>query len=200
MPQKPFDPFEFPYHIVAECASLWTRRGRQPFGGLGQGGQSHRNMEPVEQMIGLRAEVELEIPDRLAPIGEKLDLLVHLQALGLKKVEEAALGLLVIRLYKGKTFTRGRSVFVVPSEREDTLAGNHLEPALRTALGFDIAAINTDRQRPIGDRQRTPVAWTPFDKGAVLVTQSVLDAFRQREDVVANGDGLQGFVERQHVL
>jgi len=36
MPQKPLDPFEFPHHIVAECAPLWTRRGRQPFGGLRQ--------------------------------------------------------------------------------------------------------------------------------------------------------------------
>ena len=39
----------------------------------------------------LRAEVELEIPDRLAPIGEELDLLVHLEALGLEELEEAAL-------------------------------------------------------------------------------------------------------------
>jgi hypothetical protein len=60
------------------------------------------NMEPVEQVLGLRAEVELEIPDCLAPIGEKLDLLVHLEALGLEEFEEAALRFLIISLYKGE--------------------------------------------------------------------------------------------------
>ena len=61
-------------------------------------------MEPVEQMLGLRAQVELEIPDRVAPIGEKLDLLVHLEALGLEEFEEAALRFLVIGLHEGKAF------------------------------------------------------------------------------------------------
>jgi hypothetical protein len=61
-------------------------------------------MEPVEQMIGFRAQVELEISDRLAPIGEKLDLLVHLETLGLEELKEAALRFLIIGLYKGKAF------------------------------------------------------------------------------------------------
>src|SRR4030095_6891798 len=104
-------------------------------------------MEPVEQMLGLRAQVELEIPDRLAPIGEKLDLLVHLEALRLEEFEEAALRLLVIGLHEGKAFARRCGLFVIPSEREDALTGNHLEPALLTALRFDVAAIDPDGQR-----------------------------------------------------
>ncbi len=64
-------------------------------------------------------------------------------------------------------------MFVVPSEREDALPGNHLEPALLTALRFDVAAIDPDRQRPIGHRQRLPVTWAPVDKGALLVAQGV---------------------------
>ena len=61
-------------------------------------------VKPVEQMVGFRAQVELEIPDRVAPIGEKLDLLVHLETLRLEEFEEAALGFLIIGLYEGKTF------------------------------------------------------------------------------------------------
>jgi len=34
----------------------------------------------------------------------------------------------------------------------------------------------------------------------MFLTQRVLEPFGQREDVVANRDGLQGFVERQHVV
>jgi hypothetical protein len=130
--------------------------------------------EPVEQVFRFRAQIALEIPDGVAPIGEKLDLLVQLQALGLQELKEAPLGFLVIGLHEGKAFARGCGVFVVPSERQDALAGNHLEPTLLAPLGFDIAAIDTDRERPIGDRQRAPVAWTSFDKRDVLVAQGVL--------------------------
>ena len=91
-------------------------------------------------------------------------------------------------------------MFVVPSEREDALPGNDLEPPVLAALRFDVAAINTHRQRPIRDGQRAPVTWAPVDKGAALVAQGILSAFRQCEDVVANRDSLQGFVERQDVL
>ena len=62
------------------------------------------NVEPIEQMLRLRAQVELEIPDRVAPIGQKLDLLIHLEALRLEKLKETALGFLIIGLHEGKTF------------------------------------------------------------------------------------------------
>src|SRR5258705_9333217 len=88
MPQNPCDPFELPHHIVAECAPLRTRRGWQPFGRLCQSRQSHGEMEPVEQMLGFRTQGELEVAGRVTPIGEKLDLLVHLETLGLEEVEE----------------------------------------------------------------------------------------------------------------
>ena len=55
-------------------------------------------MEPVKQVIRFRTEIALHVADRVASIGEKLDLLVHLETLGLEQLEEPAFGLLVIDL------------------------------------------------------------------------------------------------------
>ena len=60
-------------------------------------------MEPIEQMLGLGIEIELEIAHGVAAIGEKRDLLVQLVALGLEHLEEPAFGFLVIGLDEGKT-------------------------------------------------------------------------------------------------
>src|SRR5438128_11037919 len=48
------------------------------------------------------------------------------------------------------------------------------------------ASALTHRQRSIRDGQRAPVAGTPFDKRDMLVTQRVLEPFRQSEYVVTN--------------
>ncbi len=44
-------------------------------------------MEPVKQVIRFRTEIALHVADRVASIGEKLDLLVHLETLGLEQLE-----------------------------------------------------------------------------------------------------------------
>src|SRR5512145_3356795 len=103
-------------------------------------------MEPIEQVLCFGTEIELNVSHRVAAVGEKLDLLVHLQALRLQELKEAPLGFLIISLHEGKAFARRCGVFVVPSERQDALARNDLEPSLLAALRFDVATINTDCQ------------------------------------------------------
>src|SRR5437660_6195966 len=151
-------------------------------------------------MLRFRAQVKLQIPYGVAPIGEKLDLLVHLQALGVEEFKEAPLGFLIIGLDEGKAFAGGCGGFVVSSECEDALAGNHLEPPLLATLRFHVAAIDPDCQRTIGYGQGAPVPWTSFDKGHMLLTERVLKPFSQLQDMIANRDGLQGFVEREDAL
>jgi hypothetical protein len=53
-------------------------------------------------MIGFRTQIELQITDRIAAIGEKLDLLIGLHSMRLSVLEEPAPGLVVISLDKGK--------------------------------------------------------------------------------------------------
>jgi len=40
----------------------------------------------------------LHVADGVASVGEKLDLLVHLEPLGLEQLEQSAFGLFIIRL------------------------------------------------------------------------------------------------------
>jgi hypothetical protein len=86
------------------------------------------HVEPIEQVLGLGIEIQLEVTDGVAPIGEKRDLLIQLMALGLEHLKEPALRFLVIRLDEGKTLAgdRRRGLFA-PVKGEEALARNHLE-------------------------------------------------------------------------
>src|SRR5712691_7926306 len=107
------------------------------------------HMKPIEQMLGLRIEVELEVAYGITAIGQKRDLLVQLVALGLEHLEEAAFGFLVIGLDESKTLAGDWRFDLFPSvKREETLARDHLKATL-LPLGFHVAAVNADRQRPV---------------------------------------------------
>src|SRR5205085_694157 len=90
-------------------------------------GQAHREMKPIEEMLGLWVEIQLEISDRIAAIREKRELLVHLMALRLQHLEQAPFRFRIESLHKPKALA-GRNIFrVLPSEGEDTLADNDFE-------------------------------------------------------------------------
>ena len=152
MPEKPFEAFELlgdrGPHLVRHLlipGGLW-----QAFGGLLHHGQAHRDMEPIEQMLGLGIEVELEVAHGVAAIGEKGDLLVELVALRLEHLEEPAFGFLVIGLHEGKTLAGDRLLGLFPAVKgQETLARDHLEAAL-LPLRFHVAAIDPHGQRAIG--------------------------------------------------
>src|SRR5215831_20384778 len=100
-------------------------------------------MEPIEEVICLRTEIELHIADGVAPIGEKLDLLVHLETLGLEQLEQPALWLLVVRLDKGKALAGRGGVVFAASERQDALPCDDFKPPLLHPLRLDVPAVNT---------------------------------------------------------
>src|SRR6266567_2340561 len=55
----------------------------QAFGGLVHDGEAHGHMKPIEQVLSLGIEIELEVTHGVATIREKRDLLIELVALGL---------------------------------------------------------------------------------------------------------------------
>ena len=121
-------------------------------------------MKPIEQMLGLRIEVELEVAHGIAAIGEKRDLLVQLVPLGLEHLKEPPFGFGVVGLDQSKTLAGdGRFGLFPPVKREEAPARDHLKAAL-LPLRFDVAPINPDGQRPIRDGQGLPVTWTPINK------------------------------------
>ena len=94
----------------------------QALGELGQHGEAHRDVEPVQQVFGLWVEVEREVAHVVGAVGAEGDLLVGLHALGGEQLEEAPLGLGVVGLDEPETF--GRAV------GGHALAGDDLEPAV----------------------------------------------------------------------
>src|SRR5215470_6194689 len=157
-------------------------------------------MEPIEEVICLRTEIELHIADGVAPIGEKLNLLIHLETLGLEQLEQPAFGLVVIGLDKGKALDGRIGLLLAAPERQNALARNDLEPALLRALRLDIAAVNADGQWAIGCGQLALVTWAALNKRHLFVAQLLFQTLRQGADVVANRHGLQWLIEGQHVL
>jgi hypothetical protein len=69
-----------------------------------QHGQAHREVKPIQEVFGLRVEVELEVARRITAIRQKRDLLIELVTLRLEHFEEPTFGLLVIGLDEGKAF------------------------------------------------------------------------------------------------
>ena len=61
--------------------------GAQALGQLGQHGDPHRDVEPVQQVLGLRIEVAGQVADVFAAVGEEGDLLVGLHPLGGEHLE-----------------------------------------------------------------------------------------------------------------
>jgi hypothetical protein len=109
-------------------------------------------MKPIEQMLGLWVEIELEVTHRVTPIREKRNLLVELVALRLEHLKEAAFGFLVIGLDEGKTLAGDRLLGFFPAVKgQETLARNHLEGPL-FPLGLHVAPIDPDCQRAMGER------------------------------------------------
>jgi hypothetical protein len=88
-------------------------------------------MEPIEQVLCVGVQIELELAHGVPTIGEKGDLLVELMALRLEHFEQATFWFLVVGLDKGKAFT-GDSLFglLAPCKGQQTLARDHLEPPL----------------------------------------------------------------------
>src|SRR5215475_10013099 len=106
-------------------------------------------MEPIEQVLRVGVEVELELPDGVPAIGEEGDLLVQLMALRLEHLVEPPFRFLVIGLDEGKAFAgHGGFGLLTPREGQEALPSDDLKPASR-ALGTDIAPIEADGERTI---------------------------------------------------
>src|SRR5271166_3089555 len=107
-------------------------------------------MKPVQQVFGLRIQIELHVAHVLAAVGEEIDLLVGLHALAFEQLKQTALGFFIVGLNPGKAPSRQLLFsFLVSLKSQNALAGNHLELSLLVPPA-DIAPVNPDRKRTIG--------------------------------------------------
>ena len=64
----------------------------------------------------------------------------------------------------------------------------------------DKAAVDSHRQRTVRWGESIPVALTALDKTALFLTQFPLQALRYIRNVLANGERIDGLIDRQHLL
>src|SRR5262249_43597276 len=138
--------------------------GAEAFRDLIHHRQTHTHVKPVEQMFGLGIQIELQFSNRIAAVGEKSDLLVHLHPLGFQHFEYSPLRFRVITVDQAKTLRLAFS--------RHTLANDHLKapvffPFLLT--GIHIAAIDPDCQRHVWPRQFLPISLTTLDEEGLSV-------------------------------
>src|SRR5271168_896279 len=82
---------------------------------------------------------------------------------------------------------------------QDALAGDHLEVSLLVPPA-DIATVDPDGKRTIGSRKFVPAPLAALDETELFVAHFLLQPLRYIRDVLANGERIDGLVDRQHVL
>src|SRR5450755_3193305 len=90
MPKEPFHPFQFLLELLA-FVLRWDA-----FGHLPQDGETHGNVEPIQDMFCQWAVTFGEISKVVSPIGEERNGLVHLQPLSLQHLKESSPRLTIV--------------------------------------------------------------------------------------------------------
>ncbi len=163
-------------------------------------------MEPVQIVLGVGVEVEREVPDVLAAVGEEDHGLVGLHALAAQYLEQASFRLGVDLLHEREAL-RG-------TVGGHALARDHFEPAVTAGglrTGVDVAAVQADDQRQVRAGQLLPVPLAALGEHGPLGTEFTLQPPRHRGDLVADRAAVQdppqgqnltqqapGQVERHH--
>jgi hypothetical protein len=75
----------------------------QPLQELPQAGHAHRQVEPIHQMLRVRAQVALQLAEALLAVREEHQLLVVPQALTVKHRGQVAPGFRIMALDKAET-------------------------------------------------------------------------------------------------
>ena len=83
-------------------------------------------MEPIQNILGVGMEIELEVPHGILPVRQKGKLLIHLYALGLEDLEQLALRIGIVALHKREAFAGWPIVLLIMGDSQHTLVGDHL--------------------------------------------------------------------------
>src|SRR6266568_9558366 len=119
MPEEPLQPGQLLQRLGGQFRMLARTEALDH---LAHDRQPHRDVKPIDEMLGPRVQVERQVAYVLPAVRQEGDLLVHLHALGLQHLEQASLGLGVVRLNEAKA--PGRPV------GRHALASDDFEPAV----------------------------------------------------------------------
>jgi hypothetical protein len=138
---------------------------------------THGDMEPVEDVLGLRGEQLRQCSDFLATIGQEGDILIGLQALTLEHIKQSALRLAIVAMHQ--TDVSGVAVF------GHRLANDDLEVGLSVLPVPDVAAIQADHDAPLRKRQPCPVGRATFDEAGPLLREFGFGTLGHTQHVLA---------------
>src|SRR4029434_763495 len=127
-------------------------------------------MMPIQYMNGLGTHCQLELPKRVIAIGEKGELLVHLEVLRVQHLVQTALRLGIQGLHKPKTLERRRLVFFILVKAPDTLADNDLEFMSLVAPIAHVTPVNPHFEDALRRGQQVPIAGITLDKTRLVLT------------------------------
>lgn len=139
--------------------------------------QSHRDMKPVQNVLGFWGDKFRQRADFLAAIDQKRDVLVGLQALAAEQVKEPAFGFLVVRMYQTDVAGIARFGYRLPDD--------DLEIGFTNFPASHITAVKPYHDGTFRDTQCGPPRRTSFDLAALLLAQFGFGAFGDTESVLA---------------
>lgn len=116
-------------------------------------------------MFGFRTEIHLQIPDGIAPIGHKHDLLMYLRALRFQDFKQASLWFLIVLVDEGENLGADFGLHA--------FAGNDFEPAFGSGFlirRVDITAVQTGHQVWPRRRLFRPIVGITFNELEPLFT------------------------------
>jgi hypothetical protein len=123
-------------------------------------------MEPIQQVLGFRVEIELQVAHSVAAIGEKGDLLIQLHTMALEHLEESSFTLAVIRLHEAKAFT-GSFLW-------NGFVHDHFKMSLLVIPLSNVTAINSDGNGRWRSRQCGPLTLASVDKGKLFFVKRII--------------------------
>ena len=178
VPQVPLDAFQFPLDRVRFLVVMVS----QSLGVLPEHGEPHGQMEPVEDVLGTGGHVRRQVPDCVAAVGQERDVLIHLQALLAQHLMQASLWPVVEALDE----TEVTVVAVLGDGLTDHDLEVRLAPHTTGLTGADIAAVDSDHDRPLGQWQPSEVRRAIRDPGGSLLAKRFLHARGDTPQVVAH--------------
>ena len=126
--------------------------------------------------------VRRQVPDRVAAVGQERDVLIHLQALLAQHLMQASLWPVVEALDE----TEVTVVAVLGDGLTDHDLEVRLAPHTTGLTGADIAAVDSDHDRPLGQWQPGEVRRAIRDPGGSLLAKRFLHARGDTPQVVAH--------------
>ena len=159
---------------------------------LAHDGDSHGDVEPVEQVLGGRGHVQRHVLDCVTAVGQKGDRLVFLPSLFLQDIVQAPLGLRVMGVNKAEVAVRAIG--------GHGLGDHDLEMRLLLVPRADIAAIDSDRDASFRQRHGGPIPRACLDEEDLFICQFAFHTPGGLVKMVAHGLGIQALADGQDIL